>query len=60
MKEDHHFIQSAGHPDLGNLGPPRTMAASQVCAIRRQPITYFRDPDTTSVREGKVEERSET
>ena len=27
-KEDEDFIQSAGHPDLPNSGPPRTMAAS--------------------------------
>jgi len=28
-KEDEDCIQSAGHPDLRNSGPPRTMAASQ-------------------------------
>ena len=27
-KEDKHYIQSLDHPDLTNMGPPRTMMAS--------------------------------
>ena len=47
-KEDEDFIQSAGHPDLANSGPPRTMAASQARAKRRQPTADFRDSPTDS------------
>ncbi|XP_020621174.1 uncharacterized protein LOC110058852 [Orbicella faveolata] len=54
-KEDEDFIQSAGHPDLGNSGPPRTMAASQVRAKRQQPTADFYNSasDTTSGRESE-------
>ena len=56
-KEDKDFIQSAGHPDLGNSGPPRTMAASKARAKRRQPIADLHDSqtDTTSGGEGEGE-----
>jgi len=47
-KEDEDFIQSAGHPDLANSGPPRTMAASQARAKRRQPTAGFHDSATDS------------
>jgi len=55
-KEDEDFIQSAGHPDLGNSGPPRIMAASQVRAKRQQPTADFYNSaasDTTSGRESE-------
>jgi len=61
-KEDEDFIQSAGHPDLGNSGPPRNMAASQVRAKRWQPTADFYDSasDTTSGRESEgSKERNE-
>ena len=47
-KEDKDFIQSAGHPDLANSGPPRTMAASQARAKRRKPTADFHDSITDS------------
>ena len=46
-KEDEDCIQSAGHPDLSNSGPPRTMAASQARAKRQQP-TVDSATDTAS------------
>lgn len=61
-KEDEDFIQSAGHPDLGNSGPPRTMAASQARVKRRQPIAELRDSATdtgTSGGEGEGGEERE-
>ena len=59
-KEDEHFIQSAGHPDLTNSGPPRTMAASQARGKRRQPVADVHDSatDTTSGGEGEAGEES--
>ena len=61
-KEDEDFIQSAGHPDLGNSGPPRTMAASQARVKRRQPIAELHDSATdtgTSGGEGEGGEERE-
>jgi len=63
-KEDEDFspqsisttdFQSAGHPDLGNSGQPRTMATSQVQAKPWQLTTDFHDSasDTTSGRESE-------
>ena len=43
-KEDERFLQSPGHPDLINSGPPRTMSASQARAKRRR----VEDPATES------------
>ena len=58
-KEDEHFIQSAGHPDLGNSGPPRTMAASQARAKRRPPIADLHDSQTDTTSGGEEEEGEE-
>ena len=58
-KDDEHFIQSAGHPDSTNSGPPSTMAASQARAKRQQPVADVHDSatDTTSGRgEGEAVE----
>ena len=59
-KEDEDFIQSAGHPDLGNSGPPRTMAASQARAKRRQPIADRHDSQTDSTSDGEGDRGEES
>ena len=58
-KEDKDFIQSAGHPDLGNSGRPRTMAASQTRAKRQQPIADLHDSQTDTTSGGEGEEGEE-
>jgi len=59
-KEDEDFIQSAGHPDLSNSGPPRTMAASQAQAKRRWPTADFHDSTSdTQVAEKAKEVKKE-
>ena len=55
-KEDERFLQSPGHPDLINSGPPRTISASQARAKRRR----VEDPVTESEsgeKEVEVKER---
>ena len=58
-KEYEHFIQSAGHPDLGNSGLTRTIAASQARAKRRPPIADLHDSQTDTTSGGEEEEGEE-
>ena len=46
-KEDENFLQSPGHPDLINSGPPRTMSARQARAKRRR-VDNLEDSATDS------------
>lgn len=48
VKEDKDFLQSSGHPDLTNSGPPRTMSASQARVKRVRANTGHLLTDSSS------------
>ena len=57
-KEDKNFVQSSGHSDLTNAGPPRTISASQARIELQQLDLEELDTDSGSG-EDRREERNE-
>lgn len=59
-KEDQNFLQSSGHPDLTNSGPPRTMSASQARAKRlRANIGHSSTDSSLSGEEERLTEKTD-
>ena len=59
-KEDPDFLESPGHPDLTNAGPPRTMSASQARAKRvRASTSHFSAESSSGEEEGLSGEKPE-